>query len=94
MQKRYIIISTIINGINHQSLVKLAKRTDKIKTWFNVKNLQDESHQSVDFSKIVGWKNIGEVLITRHSNKNIEILKVKSAKSENWKPKRIQSSWQ
>ena len=42
----------------------------------------------------MGWKNIGEVLITRHSDKNIEILKVKSAKSENWKPKRIQSSWQ
>ena len=67
-------------------LGKAGKSTGKNKTWLNIKNLQNNSHQSVDFSKIEGWKNIQEeVLITKHSNKNIDILKTKSIELENWK---------
>ena len=48
-------------------LGKAGKSTGKNKTWLNIKNLQDDSHRSVDFSKIESWKNIEEaVLITKH----------------------------
>ena len=66
-------------------LGKIVKSTGKNRNWFNVKNLKDNSHQSVDFSKIESWKNVEEVLITKHSDKNIEILKAKSAELEKWK---------
>ena len=65
---------------------RAGKSTGKNKTWVNVKNLQDNSHQSVDFSKIEGWKNIEEeVLISKYSDINIDIIKAKSIELENWK---------
>ena len=56
----------------------------------NIKNLKYNSHQSVDFSKTESWKNIEEeVLITKHSDKNIDILKAKSVELENWKVHKV-----
>ena len=72
-------------------LGKAGKSTGRNKNWLNIKNLQDNSHQSVDFSKIEGWKNIEEqeVLIMQHSDKNIDILKAKSIELENLKTHKV-----
>ena len=71
-------------------LGKAGKSTGKNKASLNIKNLHDNSHRSVDFSKIEGWKNIEEeVLITKHSDKNVDILKAKSVELENWKMHKV-----
>ena len=71
-------------------LGKAGTSTGKNKTWLNIKNLKYNSHQSVDFSKTESWKNIEEeVLITKHSDKNIDILKAKSVELENWKVHKV-----
>ena len=78
-------------NLSNEALIlgKSGKSTGKNKTWLNIKNLQDNSHRSVDFSKIEGWKNIEEVLITKHSDKSVDILKAKSVELENWKMHKV-----
>ena len=39
-------------------LGRAGKSTGTNRTWLNIKNLGDESHQSVDCSNIKGWKNV------------------------------------
>ena len=66
-------------------LGEAGKSTGKNKTWLNIKNLGDDSHQSVNFSNKKCWKNVEEeVNVINQNQKNIDILRVKSAKLENW----------
>ena len=66
-------------------LGEAGKSTGKNKTWLNIKNLGGNSHQSVNFSNKKCWKNVEEeVNVINQNQKNIDILRAKSAKLENW----------
>ena len=66
-------------------LGRAGKSTSRNRVWLNIKNLGDHSHQSVNFSITKGWKNVEEeVLVTSHSDRNIDILRAKLAELENW----------
>ena len=39
-------------------LSRAGKSTSRNRTWLNIKNLGDDSHQSFDFSIIKAWKNV------------------------------------
>ena len=63
----------------------MVKSTGRNWTWVNIKNLRDNSHQSVNFSNIKGWKNVEEEIpVTSHSDRNVDILRAKSTELENW----------
>lgn len=83
----YLIIQIIIIEIEPWKKVK-----GSINSWFNVKDIIQDEHISVELSKIKGWKNIEEkVLITTPSDKNVEILEANqtglnsSVKNKDWK---------
>ena len=70
-------------------LSKTGKSTDKNKSWLKIKHLDNNSQQSVDFSKIKDWENVGEeIFILRYNNQNLENLQAKSAELENLKAHR------
>ena len=54
-------------------------------TWFNVKNLTQDKHESVNFSKIQGWKNIKKTLVATQVNDSVEILEAKQTGLTNWR---------
>ena len=59
-------------------LSRAGKSTCKNRTWFNIKNVEDNSHQSVNFSNIKGWENVKkEILVTIYSDTNFDILRAK-----------------
>ena len=59
-------------------LSRAGKSTGKNRIWFNIKNVEDNSHQSVNFSNVKGWKNVQkEILVTIHSDTNFDILRAK-----------------
>lgn len=71
-------------------LGKAGKSTGKNKAWFNIRNLQDNSNQGIDFSEIESWKNVEkEVSVNKHNDKNIEILNAKSVELENRKSHKV-----
>ena len=45
---------------------RAGKVTGKNNSWFNVKYITQDEHIGVNLSKIKGWKNIEEVLVTTH----------------------------
>ena len=55
-------------------LGRAGKSSGKNKTWFNLKDLTNNKHLSVDFSQIKGWKNTEEEVLIADSHDNIEIL--------------------
>ena len=58
-------------------LGRAGKSTCRNRVWLNIKNLGDDSHQSVNFSIIKGWKNVEEeVLVTSHSDKILTYLEL------------------
>ena len=59
-------------------LSRAGKSTGKNRTWFNIKNVEEYSHQSDSFSNIKGWENVKkEMLVTIHSDTNFDILRAK-----------------
>ena len=55
-------------------------------TWFNVKDVTQDKHISVDFSKIQGWKNTDkEILVATQVNVSAEILEAKQGELTNWR---------
>ena len=66
-------------------LVKAQAKTTKL----NIKNLGNDSYQSVDFPNMKGWENVEEeVLVINHSGRNANILQTKSAELEKWQKHR------
>ena len=63
---------------------RAGKSNGKNKTWFNLKDLTNNKHLSVDFSQIKGWKNTEEEVLIVDSHDNIKILQVKETESKNW----------
>ena len=63
---------------------RAGKAKGKNNSWFNVKDITQDEHISIDFSKIKGWKNIEEVLIATLSDNNVEILEAKQAELNSW----------
>ena len=56
----------------------------KSKSWFNVKDLEDDTMKSVDFENIRSWKNLNEeVLLCK--NEKFEVVEAKRRELENWK---------
>ena len=54
------------------------------KSWFNVKDLEDDTMKSVDFENIRSWKNLNEeVLLCK--NETFEVVEAKLRELENWK---------
>ena len=52
------------NSWNEALIISRAgKAKGENNSWFNVKDITQHEHISIDFSKIKGWKNIEEVLI-------------------------------
>ena len=65
-------------------LGRVGKAGSRNSTWFNVKDLTQHKHISVDFSKIQGWKNIGEqVLAATQVNGSVKILIAKKVELTN-----------
>ena len=59
-------------------LSRAGKSTGKNRTWFNIKNVEEYSHQSDSFSNIKGWENVKkEMVVTIHSDTNFDILRAK-----------------
>ena len=56
---------------------RAGKAKGKNNSWFNVKDITQDKHISVEFSKIKGWKNTEEVLI-------VEILQAKQSEINSW----------
>ena len=57
---------------------RVGKAKGKNTSWFNAKDITQDEHISIDFSKIKGWKNIEEeLLIAIPSDNDIEILEAK-----------------
>ena len=53
-------------------LGRVGKAGARNNAWFNVKDLTQDKHISVDFSKIQGWKNIDEeVLVAAQVNGSV-----------------------
>ena len=52
-------------------LGEAGKSTGKNKTWLNIKNLRDNSHQSVDFFNKKCWKNVEEEVNVINQNQKI-----------------------
>ena len=51
-----------------------------------MKDLTQDKHISVDFSKIQGWKNIDEaVLVVTQVDESVEILEAKQIELTNWR---------
>ena len=65
-------------------LGRAGKSSGKNKTWFNLKDLTNNKHLSVDFSQIKGWKNTEEKVLIADSRDNMEILQAKPTELENW----------
>ena len=65
-------------------LGRAGKSNGKNKTWFNLKDLTNNKHLSVDFSQIKGWKNTEEKVLIADSRDNMEILQAKPTELENW----------
>ena len=65
-------------------LGRAGKSNGKNKTWFNLKDLTNNKHLSVDFSQIKGWKNTEEEVLIADSHDNIEILQAKKTELKNW----------
>ena len=63
---------------------RAGKAKDKNNSWFNVKDITQDEHISIDFSKIKGWKNIEEILIATPSENNVEILEAKQGQLNSW----------
>ena len=52
---------------------------------FDVKDITQDKHISVDFSKIHGWKSIDEeVLVATQANDNVEISEAMQVELTNW----------
>ena len=56
---------------------------------FNVKDLTQDKHISVDFNKIPGRKNIDEAFVARQVNDSVEILQAKQAEHTNWRKQNV-----
>ena len=56
---------------------RAGKSNGKNKTRFNLKDITNNKHLSVDFTQIKGWKNTEEEALTADSHDNIEILQAK-----------------
>ena len=55
-----------------------------------MKDLTQDWHVSVDFSKIQGWKNIDEeVSVATQVNDSIEILEAKQVELTNWRKRNV-----
>ena len=67
-------------------LGRAGKTGGRNSTWFNVKDLTQDKHISVDFSKIQGWKNTDkEILVATQVNVSAEILEAKQGELTNWR---------
>ena len=60
-------------------LGRAGKSNGESKTWFNLKDLTNNNHLSIDFSQIKGWKNTEEEVLIADSCDNIEILQAKQS---------------
>ena len=60
------------------------KVSGKIKYWFNIKDLEDDTMKSVDFENIRSWKNLNEEVL-RCKNETFEVVEAKLRVLENWK---------
>ena len=74
------------NSWNKAFIISRARKVKgRNNSWFNVKDITQDKHISVDFSKIKGWKNIKEeILIATPSDNNVEILEAKQAELNSW----------
>ena len=63
---------------------RAGKAKGKNNSWFNVKDITQDKHISVEFSKIKGWKNTEEVLIAISSDNNVAILQAKQSEINSW----------
>ena len=74
------------NSWNKALIISRAgKAKGKNNSWFNVKDITQDEHISIHFSKIKGWKNIEEEeLIATPSGNNVEILEAKQAELNSW----------
>ena len=74
------------NSWNKALIISRAEKANsKNNSWFNVKDITQDEHISIDLSKIKGWKNIEEeALIATPSDNNVEILEAKQAELNSW----------
>ena len=66
------------NSWNKAFIISRARKVKgRNNSWFNVKDITQDKHISVDFSKIKGWKNIKEEMLIATPSDNVEILEAK-----------------
>ena len=70
----------------NQALIisRTGKAKGKNNSWFNVKDITQDEHISIDFSKIKGWKNIEEEVLIATPSGNVEILEAKQVELNSW----------
>ena len=66
------------------TISRAGKAKGKNNSLFNVRDITQDEHISIDFSKIKGWKNIEEVLIATQPDNNVEILEAIQAELNSW----------
>ena len=73
------------NSWNKAFIISRARKVKgRNNSWFNVKDITQDKHISVDFSKIKGWKNIKEEILIATPSDNVEILEAKQAELNSW----------
>ena len=66
-------------------LDRAGKSTGKNRTWFNIKDLPEDKHISVNFSKIKIWRKINEkITLANWTDNNINVLQAKKVELQNW----------
>ena len=67
-------------------LRRAGKATGKNRYWINIKDLTDNTLQSLNLEELTSWKNIDEeVLLNSATSDAIEVLSAKKKELDNWK---------
>ena len=72
----------------HAALVlgRASKATGKNKYWINIKNLSDNTLQSLNLEELTSWKNMDEeVLLNSATSDTVEVLSAKKKELDNWR---------